>query len=207
MNFTYPINLNLTGKQVTIIGGGKIAERKILSLLGTGAEICVVSPELTPELKRMSDEQMIRWKNKFFSKEDISGAFLVIAATSDKKTNLFVKESSFGLQLVSLVDDPEASDIHIPSVLRRGKLSIAISTSGASPILAKNIKQKLESDFNEKYTDYMEFLLECRKIILEKVKNPEKKQKLLSAIVCQDFLESNNRQIEFESLLKQVLAD
>lgn len=190
-----------------IIGGGKIAERKIKSLLGTGAEIGVVSPEITAELKTMADEHLIFWMEKRFSPDDTKGAFLVIAATDDKQTNFSVKDLTEEHQLISFVDAPNESDFQIPSVLRRGKLSIAISTSGASPHLAKRIREKLAGDFDIKYENYLEFLSESRKVILEKVKDPAQKQKLLTAIVSQSFLESKNRQLEFQTLLKQVLEE
>ncbi len=201
----FPISLNLSGKYVIVIGGGKIAERKIKSLLETGAHIVVISPELTVELKKLAEAELFSWENKLFSPDDIKSANLIIAATNDKQINQAVKRSALKHQLISLVDDPVNSDFQIPSVLRRGKLSIAVSTAGASPILAKEIRQQLEHEFDERYIDYLDFLEVARKTILETVQNPEKKKQLLIAIVSSKYLNSNDRQQEFETLLKQVL--
>lgn len=202
----YPISLNLSGKNVIVIGGGKIAERKLKSLLETGAHIVVISPELTVELKKMAEAELFLWKNKLFSHDDLESANLIIAATSDKQINLAVKKSALNHQLISLVDDPVNSDFQIPSVLRRGKLSIAVSTAGASPILAKEIREQLEHEFDERYIDYLDFLAVARKTILETVQTPEKKKKLLMAIVSSKYLNSNDRQKEFQTLIKQVLG-
>lgn len=202
MDSNYPINLNLTGKSVVIIGGGKIAERKIKALLDTGAHIKVVSPEMTIKLKNLAEANLITWAKKHFSSEDIEGAKLVIAATDSKQINLKVKNSASHETLVSLVDNPEHSDFQLPSVLRRGKLSLAISTSGASPMLAKKIKGQLEDLFDEKYEDYLEFLAQCRQIIIEKVQDPVKKKQLLTEIIAIRFLENADRDREFEALLK-----
>ncbi|AGK53813.1 NAD(P)-binding protein [Bacillus sp. 1NLA3E] len=203
----YPISLNLAGKNVIVIGGGKIAERKIRSLLEKGAHIVVISPDLTAGLKKMAEDKIVFWKNKQFSPSDVESAFLIIAATNDKQINLAVKRSAGEHQLVSLVDDPGNSDFQFPSVLRRGKLSIAISTEGASPILAKEIRKQLEQQFDDQYVDYLEFLSESRKTILETVQDPTKKKELLKAIVSPSYLGSTNRQKEFQFLLIQVQGE
>lgn len=207
METNYPINLNLTNKEVVIIGGGKIAERKTKNLIPTGAHITVVSPELTAKLAEMADQKLLTWKNKTFSPEDIKTALMVIAATNHPPTNLLVKKSAGQNQLVSLVDNPNQSDFQTPTVMRRGKLAIAISTSGASPLLAKKIHNQLEATFDETYEDYLEFLFNCRKTILEKVEDNATKHQLLSEIVNSLYFESSNRQQEFQLLLEKVLTE
>ncbi|MGJ7921085.1 NAD(P)-binding protein [Neobacillus sp. LXY-4] len=207
MNAYYPICLHITGKLVVIIGGGKIAERKIKNLYDTGARIEVVSPDLTSELQKMVEMQQIVWKRKAFSIEDIDNALMVIAATNDPAVNRMVKTYANNSQLISLVDDHENSDFHIPSVLRRGRLTFAISTSGASPILAKKIKNKLEQDFDDRYDDYLEFLHRARRTILRTIQEPDKKKGLLTAIVSDYFLESDNREAEFQALLEQEMGN
>jgi precorrin-2 dehydrogenase/sirohydrochlorin ferrochelatase len=199
----YPIFLKLTGKTVAVIGGGKIAERKVLSFIGTGARIEVTSPELTDELFRLAEAGKIVWKNKLFDAGDLANAFLVIAASNDRATNQLVKASAENGQLVCLADDKENSDFQIPSVVRRGKLALAISTSGASPMLAKAIRTKLEQDFDERFADYLDFLDKARKMILKTVDDPARKKQLLAAIIRRKFFESNNRYEDFLQLLNE----
>lgn len=206
MNSLYPINLNLSGRKVSVIGGGKIAERKVKGLLATGALIDVVSPELSLELKKWLEDNQFTWREMHFSPEVIEGAFMVIAATNDHITNQWVKESAQSQQLVCLVDDPGQSDFLLPSNLRRGKLTISVSTCGASPILAKKIRDHLAQSFDENYEDYLEFLAQARKLIIEKVDDEGTKRQLLTSIVDDRFLECDNREEEFQKLWNRVFS-
>lgn len=200
----YPVHLQLQGKQAVIIGGGKIAERKTAGLLETGAVITVISPELTEGLRDFVKERRISWKRKHFTAEDIAGAFLIIAATNDREVNLAVKKAAAPNQLLSLIDNPEESGFILPSVIRQGKLTITVSTSGASPILAKKIKEEISHHYGSEYKEYVDFLFEKRKWVLEKMKDPKLKKQLLTAITEETFLHSSNREKDFADLLAQL---
>ncbi|PLR82906.1 siroheme synthase [Bacillus canaveralius] len=202
----YPVNLNLSGKMTVVVGGGKVAERKVYGLLNTGATICVVSPELTAGLKKLADGQNIDWRQKSFSAEDIQEAALIIAATNNQEANIEVHRAASDFQLVSMADNPEHSDFIAPSVLKRGKLLITVSTSGASPSLAKAIRDDLAEVYDEKFENYLEFLHDCRQFILNNVADPIKKQQLLTAIIDPAFLNSNTREEEFEKLYAEILT-
>ncbi|WML57977.1 NAD(P)-binding protein [Neobacillus sp. PS2-9] len=200
MSTNYPIMLRLNGKKTVVVGGGKVAERKVKGLLGTGALVSVVSPELTDELLRLARDGDIVWLDKTFSKDDIQDAFLVFAATNDEGVNQFVRSVAKDHQLVMVVDDPEDSDFHVPAQVQRGRLSITVSTGGASPILAGKIREQLEQQFDEQYSDYLEFLFSKRQWILKEVKDSSLKKKLLTAIVSEEFLKSEDREEDFQRL-------
>lgn len=204
MNINYPILLRLENKQIVVVGGGKVAERKVGGLLGTGAHVTVISPDATEELKRLASQGKIDWQQKAFSEEHIRNAFMIFAATNDKKINQLVKSKAAPGQLVTIADDPESSDFHIPSQFHRGRLSIAISTGGASPTLAGKIKQQLEQEFDESYEEFLDFLFMARQRILKEVKDPIIKRKLLTAIVSKEFLSSVDREADFSRLLKEM---
>jgi precorrin-2 dehydrogenase / sirohydrochlorin ferrochelatase len=201
----YPINLNLNGRKVVVIGGGRIAERKITGLIEAMAVVTVISPKLTIELTEYAEEGKITWKKRDFTAEDIQDAFLVIAATNQPETNLSVKKAAAPHQLVSLVDNPEVSDFILPAVVNQGKLSITVSTSGASPILAKKIKQEIADQFGPEYKEYVDFLYSCRKRILEKVDDPKIKKLLLSEITEPTYLHSKTRHEDFKKIMNQRL--
>ncbi|WP_428910968.1 NAD(P)-binding protein [Niallia sp. Krafla_26] len=201
----YPIQLNLKGKRAVIIGGGKIAERKVRGLLHTGADIILVSPEITDNLKESVQTGKLYWKQKSFSPEDINEAFLVIAATSDQEVNRTVKNSASPQQLVLLVDQPEDSDFILPAVLNRGKLTLTVSTSGASPTLTKKIKQSLAEQYDSRYQEYVDFLFQCRQWVLKEIDDPKIKQILLSSITEPSFLSSSNRIEDFNQLVNDLL--
>jgi precorrin-2 dehydrogenase / sirohydrochlorin ferrochelatase len=204
MNHSYPIMLHLSGKKVIVIGGGKVAERKILSLLESQALITIVSPTLTTNLNNIVESHDIHWLKRTFSPNDVEGAFLVVAATNNKNVNLMVKRSVNEYQLISLVDDPEESNFHLPSSFKRGKLTISVSTAGASPLLASEIRKRLEESFDERYEDYLNFLYDARKKILIKVSDPSKKKELLAIIASEQFLKMENREEEFNRLLRKI---
>lgn len=207
MNSNYPIMLRLEGKKVVVIGGGRVAERKVTGLLGTGPLITVISPQATDKLKGLASSGLIEWLEKSFSKEDIEGAFLIFAATNDNELNQSIKMAAGNQQLVTIADDPDGSDFHVPSQIQRGRLSIAVSTGGASPTLARKIREQLENQFDEQYEEYLEFLFTARQRILKEVKDPSRKGKILTAIVNEEFLKSPNREADFARLLQNIEND
>jgi precorrin-2 dehydrogenase/sirohydrochlorin ferrochelatase len=204
VNSFYPIMLQLAGKKVAVIGGGKVAERKVTGLLGTGALITVISPDATEELKKLADEGKIVWQPTPFSPADVKDALLIFAATNDNQLNQLVKASAEQHQLVTVADAPEESDFHLPSKLKRGRLTIAVSTGGASPMLARKIRANLEQQFDQSYEDYLEFLFAKRQWILKEVADPDLKRKLLTAIVSEEFLTSGSREEDFQRLYEEL---
>lgn len=201
----YPINLNLDGKKVVVIGGGKIAQRKVTGLMETGADITVISPALTHQLNEYVQTGEINWQKKDFSTHDIQDAFLIIAATNQPEINHAVQQAAESHQLISLVDNPEESNFILPSVVKRGKLSIAVSTSGASPTLAKQIKQEISDQYGSEYKEYVDFLFTSRKYILQEIQDPTLKQTLLSAITAPSFLHSKTREADFIERMNRLI--
>jgi len=207
MNAGYPVTLQLAGKIVVVVGGGKVAERKVIGLLGTGAEVIVISPETTSGIQQLDCESKIVWKQKSFSASDLEDAFMIFAATNNQQINQLVRNSAAAHQLVTIADDPEGSNFHVPAHFQRGLLSIAVSTGGASPSLAKQIRDQLEQQFDDSYEGYLDFLFSKRQWILQKVQNPSLKRKLLTTIVSSEFLTSVNREQDFIRLYETLLKE
>ncbi|MDQ0215870.1 precorrin-2 dehydrogenase/sirohydrochlorin ferrochelatase [Oikeobacillus pervagus] len=201
----YPIMINLQEKKVVVVGGGKVAERKVLHLIESHADVTVVSPNMTKTLRVMSEQHQITWLRKYFEEDDLRDAVLVFAATNDSEINEKVRKSAQPQQFVNVVDQPKKSDFHVPSMVRKGRLNIAISTTGASPILAKIIKKDLESKYGEEYEEYLDFLYEARQQIILEVKDSAMKRQLLSAIASPEFLESDQRNERLRQLLNHEL--
>lgn len=197
MGTNYPVVLSLAGKKVVVVGGGKVADRKIAGLLDSGATITVVSPDLTEGLMRLVGSGVIEWRKGVFTAADLEDAFMVFATTNDHKLNQTIKMSAKPNQLVNIADDPDGSGFHVPARIQRGRLSITVSTDGASPILAKKIRQDIQNDYDERYEGYLDFLFNCRQWILREVQDPGLKRKLLTSITESDFLESDDRETEF----------
>lgn len=177
MTELYPIFLKLKNKLCVVVGGGKVAERKILSLLPTEAQIKVISPELTEKLEPLSREEKFIWIKRPYQRGDLQGAFLVIAATNDPQVQeaVFKEAEERGLPC-NVVDKPEFCTFFVPSTLKRGNLLIAISTSGASPAVARRLRETLESLFPQEFALYLELMKAIRMEILKKELDPIEKE-------------------------------
>ncbi|MFC7395298.1 NAD(P)-binding protein [Scopulibacillus cellulosilyticus] len=193
----YPINLDLTGKKAVVVGGGHVASRRIAFLLQSNACVSVVSPDVSNAINQFIENRQVTWYRKNFEPEDIIDAFIVIAATNDKDVNRQIADSAGSRQLVNVVSQPELGNFEVPAVLKRGKLTISVSTNGASPSLAKKIRDNLSDRFDESYDDYLEFLFTCRKKIQESSLPIEDKKTILNKLLDPVY---QNPQIQDEIL-------
>jgi precorrin-2 dehydrogenase / sirohydrochlorin ferrochelatase len=201
----YPIMLNVANQHVVVIGGGKVAERKIHGLLEAKAKITVVAPAITAGIQQLVAARALVWRQKAFSPDDIEKAWIVIAATNDRDVNKAVAKAAKPYQLINIVDDPERSNFHVPAIVRRGKLAIAVSTGGASPTVAQQIRRQLEELYDDDYGRYIDFLYECRQFILRHVRDEQKRKELFKAIADESFRKRGNWEEEFEQLLQNVI--
>jgi precorrin-2 dehydrogenase/sirohydrochlorin ferrochelatase len=163
----FPVFLKLAGRRCVAVGGGAIGEGKIGSLLKAGAEIVVVAPEVTPNVREWARAAKLTWRARKFSPADLEGAFLVVAATPRRDVNhlVFCEARRRGV-LCNVVDDPERCDFYYPAVLRRGSLQIAISTGGLSPALAQRLRRQLEQQFASEYGVWLEELGRTRRLLI-----------------------------------------
>jgi len=159
----YPIFLDICGKKCLVVGGGHVALRKVKVLLEHGGNVEVVSPTLCPELSQLAENGSIKVLNKNYQPGVLVGAFVAIAATAEADTNERVAEEArkHGV-LVNVVDNPEQSDFIVPSYFRRGDITIAISTTGKSPALARKIRTRLEQNFGDEYAFLVVLISEVR---------------------------------------------
>ena len=144
----YPIFLKLNYIPCLVVGGGKVAARKVKALLAAGAEITVLAPELSRELEKMAGDGVIIHLKRDYQSEDLIGFVLVIASTDAGEVNQRIYNDAVQNNvLINSVDDPERSNFYVPSLLKRGKLLLAISTSGTVPYFARELRKFLESKF------------------------------------------------------------
>jgi len=153
----YPVMLDIRERPVTVIGGDRIAAEKAAALAGSGARVSVISPECSAEMLELAERGLVRLCRKTYEPGDLAGAFIVVAATTDQAMiEAIWRETQERNQPVNIVDVPRYCSFILPSILRRGKLTVAVSTEGASPALAKRIRQQLEEDFPPAYEAYIE---------------------------------------------------
>jgi precorrin-2 dehydrogenase/sirohydrochlorin ferrochelatase len=178
-----------------VIGGGSVAERKTLALLEAGAQVTIISPALTPKLHEFSDTGKITHLKKQYEEDDLSGQFLVIAATPSVEVNTLVARACRKRHtLVNVAVPPEESSFIVPSVVERGDLMIAISTSGASPALAKKIRQDIEQRYGKEYGLFLDKMSAIRNRVLEEVPDGQKRHAVFQAIVDSDVIDLSVRE-------------
>lgn len=198
----YPAFLNLRGKKCIVVGGGKVAERKVASLVRSGACIHVISPELTAALKRYKAAGTIRHSAREYRPGDLKGAFLAIAATSDDRINREVSREAPGL--VNVVDVPGLANFILPAVVNRGPLTVAVSTGGASPAMAAAIRRELELLYSRDFGSYLMFLGKLRKDIIKTIKDKEARERFFKEAASRDVLD-DLRAEGFQKARKNIL--
>ena len=162
----YPVFLNLTGKRCVIIGGGTIAEGKISKLKETGAQVTIISPDATPAIQKLAKKGVVEWTAREYRPGDLEGAFLGIAATDKRQVNqqIFQEATELGVVL-NVVDDPELCAFIAPSIVQRGPVTVAISTGGTSPALARKLRESLADAPALEWADLAHVLSKARKEI------------------------------------------
>ncbi|RIY41208.1 siroheme synthase [Neopusillimonas maritima] len=150
----YPIFADLAARPVLVVGGGAVAERKVRSLLNAGAEVHVGAPALTETLARWADERRLKHIDGMFQAQWLDNMWLVIAATNHREVNAKVKQAADDRGLLSnVVDDPALSSFQVPSVVDRAPLTIAISSAGVAPVLARRLRERMEAMFDHALAD------------------------------------------------------
>ena len=179
----FPLFLKLRGRKCLVVGAGKISEGKIAGLLAAGAKVTVVAPSATDKIQEWYRVRKIVWKKKSYETRDLRGALLVVASTNSPKVHrrIFRDAQKLGV-LCNIVDVPDLCDFYYPSVVRRGELQIAISTAGASPSLAKRLRQRFEQEFGPEYAQWLRELRRRRQEIRSMSIPLEEKNRLLEAI-------------------------
>jgi precorrin-2 dehydrogenase/sirohydrochlorin ferrochelatase len=180
----------LNGKDCVVVGGGRVAERKVIRLLECGAQVRVISPELSPGLQQLRDEGRITHTPRHYQQGDVRNAYVVIAATDSPDVNRAVAdEADQHKRLVNVANLPERCTLVMPAVMRRGPLSVAVTTSGLSPALAKWVCEELESQFGPEYACFLQMMGEVRERLKRSVANECMRHEMFRRIVRSDVLE------------------
>ncbi len=153
----YPVMLDIRERPVIVVGGDRVAAEKAAALVASGARVSVHSPEFCTELLELAEQGRVTLVRKSYVPGDLGGAFVVVAVPGDEEQSEAIwRETQERGQPVNIVDVPRYCSFILPSVLRRGQLTVAVSTEGASPALAKRIRQQLEAFFPQAYSAYID---------------------------------------------------
>jgi siroheme synthase-like protein len=185
----YPIYVNLRGQLCVVVGGGKIAEGKVEGLLTVGAKVKIISPELTSHLHELVEQNQITYIARTYQPGDLTGAFMVICATDQVEINHKVwQEASANRQLVNVVDDTPRCNFIAPAILRKGDLTLAISTAGKAPALAVRLKERLQEQLGTEYERFLELSGQLREPLARHVPDFETRKALWYELVDSDAL-------------------
>jgi precorrin-2 dehydrogenase / sirohydrochlorin ferrochelatase len=209
----YPVMMNLEDKRVIVVGGGRVATRKVMGLLESGASVTVVSPKLEPELEGLAGERRIEWIPEPFEESVLDRypqTTLVFGTTDRRDVNIRIYQSASDRKIpCNIADVPDLCTFIVPAVITQGDLMIAVSTGGASPALARRIRENLEQQYGPEYGEMTRLLGELRKMVLRGGNSSDENKKLFLEIVDSGILnalkEGDREQVL--SILRDILPE
>ena len=206
----YPVNLDVRGKKCLVVGGGKVALQKVRGLLRAGAFPTVIAPHLKGELIRLGSQRRIFLIRDSFRAKYLEGQMLAIAATDDRQTNSKIAVLCRRRNLlVNAVDQPGDCTFTVPSILRRGSLTIAIATNGASPALSKKIRKDLEKIYGREFGEFLRLLARARQEAVRRISSQHLRKKLFEKVIASDALAliRNGKRNQAKERVREILFE
>ncbi|HWR41640.1 bifunctional precorrin-2 dehydrogenase/sirohydrochlorin ferrochelatase [Sporomusa sp.] len=185
----YPINFKLAGRRCAVVGGGAVAERKVMALIAAGAEVSVFSPALTPGLSSLAEARRLTWVPSAYAPGDLHSFFLVFCATDQADTNRqAAAEARASGALVNIADAPELSDFYVPAHIAHGDLLITVSTGGGSPALARRLKEDIAARYGPEYGYYLALIAKLRPEMKDRLATAKEREKFWRETIDQEAL-------------------
>ncbi|MBL7180587.1 MAG: bifunctional precorrin-2 dehydrogenase/sirohydrochlorin ferrochelatase [Desulfobacterales bacterium] len=205
----YPVYLDIRKRKCLVVGGGSVGTRKVMTLLSCGADVTVVSTVISATLQKLADSGSILLKKRPFQASDLEGMFLVFGATDNEALNRQIHAAAERLGLLcNIADRPENCNFILPSIVNRGDLIIAISTSGQSPAFAKKLRKDLETVFGNEYADFLKLMGAVRKKLLSRDHQPEVHKPLFEELIDRNLLAliKDRKHEDINALLLEILG-
>ncbi|MBA5762926.1 siroheme synthase [Vibrio sp. 404] len=205
----FPMFLDLKGKPVLVVGGGEVACRKVETLVRAGAIVTIISPAIEDFLQTLVSQGECQWQQNFYSNEVMDSKFVQVWATTDNPQlnhQVYRDAKKRGI-LVNVVDDLPYCDFITPSIVNRGRIQIAISSGGASPVLVRNIRQQFEYVLPQNLTLQAEFGASKRTDIKQKLPSVELRRKFWETFFDLPLVESATNRQQLEAQYQHLLSD
>jgi precorrin-2 dehydrogenase/sirohydrochlorin ferrochelatase len=178
----YPLLLSVSGVPALVVGAGRVAERKVAGLLRCGARVTVVAPLAARAIRKWSAEGSVRWRERVYAPKDLKGQRLVYCTTDQPDVDARVaREARRRGLLVNCASQPELGNFSLPATARAGDLQVAVSTGGASPVLARRLARQVQAELGRSVGAWAALLRQLRPVVLKTVP-PVKRKKLLQAL-------------------------
>lgn len=206
----YPVCLDIKNRKCLVVGGGSVGTRKVKSLVDCGAKVKLVALTVSAELEKMAGEGTILMEKRPYAASDMADIFLVFGATSDMTVNNRIsRDAEDRGVLCNIADFPQACNFILPSVVQRGDLQIAISTSGKSPAFARYLRKNLEGHFGSEYGDFLRLMGLVRDKLLAEEHSPEAHKPLFERLVSSGLPEliRNKQRSDVERVLSEILGE
>jgi precorrin-2 dehydrogenase / sirohydrochlorin ferrochelatase len=203
------IFVDLKGRDCLVIGGNSLAESRVRALCEADASVTVIAPELTLELMAMADAGAVRWIARDYAAGDMRGRFMAWVATMNEAVGRAAAADARELEiLINVADRPALSGFITPAVLKRGEVQIAIATGGASPALARRLREQLEAVIGPEYAEIAELLRSARRWLKGHISDASERGRVLAKLVGSDVIEAFRRGDleEAESLMRAHLG-
>ena len=206
----YPIFLDVKHRRCLVVGGGSVGARKVMTLLDCGASVTVVSPRISEKLAALAKNDSLIVEKRPFKFSDLKDKFLVIGATDNQELNQQIHAESERLDILcNIADQPEACNFILPSIVKKGDLVIAISTSGKSPAFAKKLRKDFEKLLGNEYATFLELMGTIRKKLLAEEHKPEAHKPLFEELINRGLIEmiKDRRKKDINLLLSEILGE
>jgi precorrin-2 dehydrogenase/sirohydrochlorin ferrochelatase len=206
----FPIYLDLKDRNILVVGAGHEAESKVLQLLQTGAQLKLISDTQPHYLTNFKKYKNFAFEQRKFSAADLQGAWLVISTLEDRNINEYIYSTATERNILcNVVDVTDLCSFIFPAIVTQGDVNIAISTSGKSPALAQNIKEKISDYIGPEYGFLAEILGRKRKELIKKIPDKKERSKLFHRLVDSDALEllRQNRDYDAEKLISRIIKE
>jgi len=186
----YPINLRIKNRPCLIVGGGKVAFRKLCRLIDCSAKIQLISPKVDSKIQDKSDLANVEIIQRTVQQSDLDAMFMVFAATDHAQVNESVARWAFEKNvLCNIADRPDLSDFTLPSIIEQGDLNLTVSTNGKSPALSKYVCRRLKAEFGDEYAIFLNMMGHIRNILSNEISDQEDRQKIYRSLIDSPLLE------------------
>jgi len=207
----YPLFLLLEDRPVLVVGAGGVGARKVAALLESGAAVTVVAPEVGDEVRALAEAGRVALRERRFADRDAEGMAVVIAATSSREANEAVAGAARRRGIpINVVDVPDLCDFHVPAVVRRGPIAVALSSSGAAPGLTRRLARELQAELESSLGDYAE-LVEAARLRIRAIfpDDSEQRRRALESVLDSEAREllASGRPDEARAAIERVLEE